>query len=47
VLLPQKQGMLLCCMEKAVRSAREFGYSHPDDRLWRYLFAELQNWPEA
>lgn len=45
VLLPQKYGMMLCCVEKAVRSALEFGYSHPDDLLWRYLFAELQNWP--
>lgn len=45
VLLPQKYGMMLCCVEKAVRPALEFGYSHPDDLLWRYLFAELQNWP--
>jgi hypothetical protein len=44
LLLPQKYGMLLCCVEKAVRSALEFGYSHPDDLLWRYLFAELMNW---
>jgi Phosphotransferase enzyme family len=46
VLLPQKQGMLLCCVEKAVRSALEFGYSHSDDLLWRSLFAELQSWPD-
>ncbi len=46
VLLPQKDGMLMCCVEKAVRSAREFGYSHLDDAMWRYLFAELMNWPE-
>lgn len=45
VLLPQKYGMMMCCVEKAVRSALEFGYSHPDDRLWRSLFAELMNWP--
>ena len=45
-LLPQKQGMLLCCVEKAVRSALEFGYSHSDDLLWRCLFAELQHWPD-
>jgi len=44
-LLPQKEGMLLCCVEKAVRSALEFGYSHTDDLLWRCLFSELQNWP--
>jgi hypothetical protein len=45
-LLPPKQGMLLCCVEKAVRSALEFGYSHPDDALWRSLFTELMNWPD-
>jgi hypothetical protein len=45
VLLPQKYGMLMCCVEKAVRSALEFGYRHPDDLLWRSLFAELMNWP--
>jgi hypothetical protein len=44
-LLPQKYGMMLCCVEKSVRSALEFGYRHPDDLLWRYLFAELMNWP--
>ena len=46
VLLPLKYGMLLCCVEKAVRSALEFGYSHPDDAMWRHLFAELMNWPD-
>jgi len=45
LLLPQKYGMMLCCVEKATRSALEFGYSHPDDRMWRYLFAELLQWP--
>lgn len=45
VLLPQKSGMMLCCVEKSIRSTQEFGYSHSDDLLWRYLFAELQNWP--
>lgn len=45
LLLPQKYGMMLCCVEKAARSALEFGYSHPDDRMWRYLFAELLQWP--
>lgn len=45
LLLPQKYGMMLCCVEKAVRSALEFGYSHSDDHMWRYLFAELLKWP--
>lgn len=44
ILLPQKYGMMMCCVEKAVRSALEFGYSHPDDLVWRSLFAELMNW---
>ena len=45
VLLPPEYGMMMCCVEKAVRSALEFGYSHPDDLVWRSLFAELMNWP--
>jgi hypothetical protein len=45
-LLPPKYGMMLCCVEKAVRPALAFGYSHPDDLVWRYLFAELKNWPK-
>lgn len=45
LLLPEKCGMLLCCVEKAVRSALEFGYSHSDDRMWRYLFTEMLQWP--
>ena len=46
ILLPQKKGMLLCCLEKAVRSVIEFGYSHSDDLLWRHLFAQLMYWPD-
>jgi aminoglycoside phosphotransferase (APT) family kinase protein len=45
ILLPQKYGMMLCCVEKAVRSALAFGYSHPDDLVWRYLFSKLMDWP--
>jgi aminoglycoside phosphotransferase (APT) family kinase protein len=45
-LLPQREGMLMCCVEKAVRSALEFGYSHPDDLMWRHLFTELLAWQD-
>jgi hypothetical protein len=45
LLLPQKYGMMVCCVEKAVRSPLDFGYSHSDDLLWRSLFAELLQWP--
>ncbi|HMB23848.1 MAG TPA: aminoglycoside phosphotransferase family protein [Anaerolineales bacterium] len=45
-LLPLKYGMQLCCVEKAVRPALEFGYSHPDDAVWRSLFTELMNLPD-
>ena len=45
LLLPQKYGMMVCCVEKAVRSAMDFGYRHSDDLLWRSLFAELLRWP--
>jgi aminoglycoside phosphotransferase (APT) family kinase protein len=46
VLLKPREGMLTTCVEKAVRPAIEYGYSHPDDLMWRYLFAELVSWPE-
>src|SRR5215207_7668864 len=46
ILLPQKYGMLMCCVEKAVRSALEFGYSHTDDLMWRSLFGELLSWQD-
>jgi hypothetical protein len=46
VLLPMKEGMLAACVEKAVRPALDFGYSHPDDLMWRLLFGELVKWPE-
>lgn len=46
-LLPEKYGMLLCCVEKATRSALEFGYSHPDDLVWRHLFGELLRWQDG
>lgn len=45
VLLPQKYGLLMCCVEKAVRSVCEFGYRDSDDLLWRQLFGELLHWP--
>lgn len=46
LLLPLKYGMLLCCVEKAIRPSLEFGYSNPDDAMWRSLFGELMNWPD-
>lgn len=46
VLLPLRYGMLSCCVEKAIRSEVEFGYSHPDDLMWRNLFTELLAWPK-
>jgi aminoglycoside phosphotransferase (APT) family kinase protein len=45
-LLPIKAGMLVCCVEKAVRASLDFGYQHDDDLIWMLIFAELLNWPE-
>lgn len=45
ILLPLRYGMLACCVEKAVRSLLDFGFSHPDDMMWQYLFSELLDWP--
>jgi hypothetical protein len=47
LLLPPRAGMLMCCVEKAVRPALAFGYRHPDDELWRELFAALQSWGDG
>jgi len=46
VLLSPRDGMLACCVEKAARPIMDFGYHHPDDLMWRHLFAELLGWPE-
>ncbi len=44
-ILPERQGMLLSCIEKAARSVSDFGRRHQDDHLWRNLFRELMDWP--
>ena len=44
-LLPARLGMLVCCVEKAVRSIRDFGYNQFDDLIWRNLLTELVNIP--
>ncbi len=46
-LLPPRLGMLACCVEKAVRPMMDFGYHHPDDRMWYVLFQALLDWPEV
>lgn len=46
-LLPLKSGLMMCCVEKAVRPALDFGYSHSDDRVWREMFSELLNWSDG
>jgi len=40
-LLPTRYGMMLCCMEKAVRAILDFGYNQSDGLIWRNLFAEI------
>lgn len=40
-LLSAKYGMLLCCVEKAVRAVLDFGYNQSDDLTWRNMFSEL------
>jgi hypothetical protein len=44
-ILPERQGMLLSCIEKTARSVTDFGRRHQDDYLWRNLFRELLDWP--
>jgi len=42
-LLPARYGMLLCCVEKAVRSVIDFGHNQKGDLVWRMLFSKLAN----
>jgi hypothetical protein len=35
--------MLMCCIEKAVRSVLDFGYNQRGDATWMALFSELVN----
>ena len=45
-LLPARYGMLVCCVEKAVRAVHDFGYNQVDGLLWRNLLTELINLPD-
>lgn len=45
-LLPPRDGMLICCIEKAARSLVDFGRRHQDDLLWRALFGHIACWPD-
>lgn len=42
-LLPPRYGMLLCCIEKAVRAILDFGYNQSDGLIWQNLFDEIAN----
>ncbi len=46
-LLPARYGMLVCCVEKAVRAVHDFGYNQFDGLIWRNLFSELVNIPDS
>lgn len=46
-LLPARYGLLLCCIEKAVRSVIDFGSNQHGDLVWRVLFSKLVNLPEG
>jgi hypothetical protein len=45
-LLSLRAGMLACCVEMATRPAFTFNARHPDDLMWRALFAALCAWPD-
>jgi hypothetical protein len=42
-LLPARYGMLVCCVEKAIRAVHDFGYNQFDGLIWRNLLTELIN----
>lgn len=46
-LLPIRDGMLLCCVEKATRASMDFGHTQSDDEIWWYIFNEIMDWPDA
>jgi len=43
-LLPLREGLLACCVEKAARTEIIFNTRHPDDLMWRVIFGELLSW---
>lgn len=43
-LLPLRTGMLMCCVEKAVRESIDFGVDQVSDIIWRHMFAKLSDW---
>ncbi len=46
-MLPIRDGMLLCCIEKAVRAGMDFGHTQKDDVIWWWIFDALtQKWPD-
>jgi aminoglycoside phosphotransferase (APT) family kinase protein len=40
-MLPTRDGMLLCCIEKAVRAGMDFGHAQRDDVIWWWIFDAL------
>jgi hypothetical protein len=45
-MLPTCDGMLLCCVEKAVRAGMDFGHAQQDDVIWWWIFDALtKKWP--
>lgn len=45
-LLPPREGMARCCVEKVTRTILDFDALQDDASLWRALFAELARLPE-
>ena len=44
-LLSVRDGMLLCCIEKAIRADMDFGHAQQDDVTWWWIFNALtQRW---
>lgn len=46
-VLPPRPGMLMCCVEKAVRASMAIGIDQEEDLVWRYMFSELLNWEDG
>jgi hypothetical protein len=46
-LLPIRSGMLMCCIENAVRASIDIGHDQVEDVVWRFMFSELMSWPDG
>lgn len=45
-LLSIRDGILMCCVEKATRASMDFGHTQSDDEIWWCIFNEIVNYSD-